>query len=143
MNRRMGFIAIVLLLAACGGGATTGGGKKEEKEPSPTESTLASGEKAAFKGVKDATGKAELEVELDDFYFEPTIITGSAGQKLTIKAHNEGSAIHSLTIGGQDVVDLPAGQEGSGTVTFPASGAVTFVCKYHTAQNMRGELAVR
>src|SRR4029079_10602747 len=49
-------------------------------------------------GTKAVTAGGELEMELDDFYFGPTYVTGPAGAKVKIDLSNEGQKNHTFTI---------------------------------------------
>jgi plastocyanin len=85
----------------------------------------------------------ETEVELDDYYFKPTVIQGKAGQKVTLELKNEGKVEHSFVIDSQNIdKTLSPGQDAKVTVTIPASGAVSFYCKFHKSEGMAGALAV-
>jgi plastocyanin len=133
----MAVLAAVLALAvtACGGG-----GSNESAEEGGT--TTVAGVAAANHGTKDASGMEELDVELDDDYFEPTVITGTAGQKLKLELENEGSAEHNFTLEAQNVdQDVDAGEKAEVMVTVPQSGQVSFYCKYHKQLGMAGALA--
>ncbi|HXF72435.1 MAG TPA: cupredoxin domain-containing protein [Actinomycetota bacterium] len=135
--------AVVLALAvgavACGGG-TSGGGSTGGGGGSGEMIRLSDGQEAANHGTGRVSGTT-AEVELGDFYFAPTILEGPAGAEVTLTLRNAGQALHNFEIPDQDVdVDVQPGQEATVTVTFPSSGAVTFECKYHVAQGMRGEL---
>jgi len=100
---------------------------------SPTQITIGS-DKANDHGSKTVSGESSVEVEQDDFYFGPTILTGDPGQQLTIMLHNEGSVTHNFSIDAQSVdTTVNAGSEASVTVTFPNSGFVEFYCKFHRA----------
>ena len=71
-------------------------------------------------------------MELDDYYFKPTVLKGSPGQKVTLELENEGSVEHNFTIDSQGIdKDLEAGEDAKVTVTIPKSGALSFYCKYH------------
>ena len=84
-----------------------------------------------------------MDVEQDDFYFNPTIITGTPGQKVTIKLANEGSPTHNFTLEDQNIdQDVSPGSDATVTVTFPQSGTLEFYCKFHRSQGMVGELSV-
>src|SRR5262245_20571512 len=85
------------------------------------------GEKVNNKGSKDVSGqkKAKLDVELDDFYFEPTFIKAKAGQKIKIEAENEGTMLHTFTSSKLNVdKQIQPGKKASFTLTVPSSGAV-------------------
>jgi len=124
----------VVLAAGCGGGSDEG-----ESEGGTT--TIA-GVAASDHGTADATGEDELSVELDDNYFEPTVIKGSPGQKLKLELENEGNAEHNFRLADQNIdQDVEAGEKAEVTVTIPESGEISFVCKYHEQLGMAGALA--
>ena len=89
------------------------------------------------------SGQSSLELEVDNFYFEPTVIKGTAGAQITLKLTNDASALHNFTLTDQAIdQDVPPGQSVEVTVTFPQSGFSEFFCKYHKASGMVGELTV-
>jgi plastocyanin len=145
MKRVILAAAILALIAAtaagCGGsskssssgesGGGGGGGKK----------TIA-GVPANDHGSKSVTG-GEAEVELDDFYFKPTVLTGKPGTQVTLELKNEGSTEHNFTIDSQGIdKDVEAGEDAKVSVTLPKSGELSFYCKYHKSMGMAGALAV-
>jgi plastocyanin len=146
MRRALMFAAMTLaVVAAAGCGGSSGG----SNAGSTTESSgsggggggqiNAAGVQANDHGSKSASG--ETKVELDDYYFEPTVLKGSPGQKVTLELENEGSIEHNFTIGSQGIdKDLEAGEDAKVTVTIPKSGALSFYCKYHKSQGMAGAL---
>ena len=132
--------AILALIAAavagCGGyskskaGGESGGGKKTIAGVSPNDH-----------GSKSVSGSTE--VELDDFYFNPTVLKGKAGSQVTLELKNESSTEHNLTIDAQGIdKDVEAGEDAKVTVTIPQSGEISFYCKYHKSRGMAGALAV-
>jgi plastocyanin len=122
-----------------GGTGTTGGTETTPKADGGT-ITIA-GEKAVNKGEEDVAGASRVEMELDDFYFAPTLLKGEPGQRITIAMRNEGQQLHNLALRDQDIDrDVEPGASASVNLRFPRSGQLVFVCKYHTAQNMRGGL---
>jgi plastocyanin len=136
------FATFAALMAACSSGssgspsAAAGSTGETTSSSSPTES-------ASEADVADVSGKKSLDVEADDFYFSPNTIQGNAGQKLTIKVENEGQATHTFTIESQNVdVEVEPGNEAEVNVTFPQSGSVEFICRFHASQGMTGELEV-
>jgi len=123
-------IALMLVAAACGG--DEGGG-----------SITVSGEKANDHGSQDVSGETEVDLELDNFYFAPTVLTGSAGETLTVHLENEGDAEHNFSLSNQGIdQDVEPGQKAEVSVTFPDSGTLVFFCKYHQDMGMRGALRV-
>ncbi|HEX9415462.1 MAG TPA: cupredoxin domain-containing protein [Gaiellaceae bacterium] len=128
--------ALVLTAAACGGG----GNKSSESEGGTT--TIA-GQAANDHGSKDVSGESKAEIEMYDFYFEPTVLTGKPGQTIMLELKNEGKAEHNLTISGQSVdKNVAAGEEAEVDVTFPQSGTLAFYCKFHQSRGMAGGLTV-
>ena len=78
-------------------------------------------------GSEDVSGKSETEVELDDFYFGPTVLTGTPGQSLKLELKNESKAgtLHNFSITDQSIdQDVTADQTVDVTVTFPAGTAM-------------------
>jgi plastocyanin len=101
------------------------------------------GEEATYHGTSDVSGESELQLELDDFYFGPTVLEGAAGQTLTLTLHNEGDAPHTFTIDGAVDEELEPGAEGvTADVTYPDTGALVFYCRFHRGQGMLGALSV-
>jgi plastocyanin len=130
-------IAVVLLAAGCGGY----GGSKSKSSSSESEGgkTTVAGVSANNHGTKSVSGEAE--VELDDYYFEPTVLKGKPGQKVTLELENEGKVEHNFSIASQGVdQDVEAGEDAKVTVTIPKSGALSFFCKYHKSMGMAGAL---
>ena len=100
------------------------------------------GESATYKSTEPVSGDS-IELEEDDYYFEPTVLTGDPGQKVTLDINNEGDNEHNLTIEDQGIdEDTDAGGTATVDVEIPKSGVVQFFCSYHSSQGMRGALAV-
>ncbi|MGH2545479.1 MAG: cupredoxin domain-containing protein [Actinomycetota bacterium] len=118
-----------------------GGGEDQGAEEQGT-ITIA-GQEATNHGSEDVTGASGIEVEVNDFYFAPTVLEGEAGQDLSVSLLNDGAAPHTFTIDDQDVdVQLGAGESGQAEVTFPDSGALVFYCRFHVSGGMLGGLSV-
>jgi len=91
--------------------------------------------------VKDVTGLAELDLEADEYSFEPAFLRGTPGQKLKLEIENESSTLHSFTIPEQKLdMDIPPKGKVVVEVTFPPSGVVRFFCRFHSELGMEGEL---
>jgi plastocyanin len=124
-------IALMLVAASCGGGDEGSG------------TITVGGDKANDHGSQDVTGESELDMELDDFYFSPTVLNGTAGESLTLHLENEGSTEHNFSVSDQGIdQDVEDGEKADVTVTFPDSGTLVFFCKYHQDMGMRGALEV-
>ena len=125
----LGIVSMVLV-ASCGG----------NDEESTEGGTTTIGDVAANDhGTKDVSGESKVEVELDDDYFEPTVLEGKPGERVTLELKNEGGSEHNLTIDELQIdQDVEPGDEAEVEVTFPDSGTLTFFCKYHRGQGMAG-----
>ena len=130
-------IVFVLAVTACGGY----GGDDEGEEGG---STTIAGMSAELHGTKDVSGETgKVEIELYDDYFEPTVLKGKPGQKVTLELKNEGNNPHTLTISDQNVdTEVQPGDEAEADVTFPQSGQLAFVCTFHESKGMVGALEV-
>lgn len=146
MRRALMFAALILaVVAAAGCGGSSGGSNASSTSQSSGSGgggggqINAAGVQANNHGSKSASG--ETKVELDDYYFEPTVLKGSPGQKVTLELDNEGSAEHTFTVDAQGIdKELQPGDEAKVTVTIPKSGAVSFYCKFHKNEGMAGAL---
>ena len=139
MRVRVPGAALVLLLAvaACGGSGGGGGGNGSAER---SETTIG-GLEAQYHGTEDVSATGKVDVRMDDNYFEPTVLEGKPGQKLTIELRNDGVSAHTFTTADR-VVDreVQSGEEAEVVVTFPTSGEMTFVCRYHESGSMVGAL---
>jgi plastocyanin len=133
-------LAVVLLAAGCGGyGGKSKSSSTESSGGGGGGKTTIAGVPANNHGTKSVSGEAE--VELDDYYFEPTVLKGKPGSSVTLELKNEGSIEHNFTIESQGIdKDLKAGEDAKVSVTIPKSGVVSFYCKYHKSMGMAGAL---
>jgi plastocyanin len=136
------FALLLLLLpalAACGGSKKSTTSAKPSTVP-PT-STGAAVSKMNNHGKKDVSGMSSVNVEMDDYYFSPTVLKGKPGQKLTINLSNHGTVEHNFSITSLGLNhDVEPKKTATVQVTFPKSGLVAFFCKYHKTLGMAGEL---
>jgi len=131
-------LAAALLTAACGSttASTSSPGAGSGK-------ITVNGEAANDHGTKDVSGGGSQSVEVDSFYFNPTVFTAHAGDRLTLTLSNESQTAHTFTITEQNIdKDLAVGANVTVTVTFPSSGTVLFFCRFHRSQGMLGGLKV-
>jgi plastocyanin len=127
---------------ACGGATVDGGGGGGQGQP-----TAAGGgfniQEAEDHGAADLAGLRETSLELDDGYFEPTVLMGEPGQELSIELENEGQAPHTFTLDDESIdQEVQPGQKVEVEVTFPDSGHLGFICRFHFADGMIGALSV-
>jgi plastocyanin len=136
-----------LVAASCGGETTVssgggGGGGGQTEDPGEASGTF-SIEDASDHGAADLSGLTETSLELDDFYFEPTVLMGEAGQTVNIELENEGTNPHTFTLDDGTVdEELDPGAKVEVDVTFPDSGHLRFVCRLHEGGGMIGALSV-
>ncbi len=135
MSRRLPGLLITsvtaLALSACGGGGNGSEGA----------TTTLAGLAANDHGTADVTGRTEISVELDDDYFDPTVVKGTPGQKVTLELENEGKAEHNFSIDGQGVdADVEPSEKKTVSVLVPDSGTLSFYCSYHKSKGMAGAL---
>jgi plastocyanin len=111
-----------VLAAACGGG----------------------GEDAVTPGPPTTTEPqaGEVTVEAADNAFEPSTLTATAGQQLTV--NNTGAAIHNVSIAENNVdFDIQPGEsETEDAFEGLAPGDYEFVCKYHESLGMVGTVTI-
>jgi plastocyanin len=135
-------LATVLLGAGCGDD-DDGEGATDATTPTTAGSPVPLPPGTPFHGAADA--EDGMEVELDNFYFGPTVIEATPGQSFKVNLFNEGSAPHTFTVDSLNVDErLEPEQRREITVTAPTTaGTVTFYCSLHqTSQNMQGVLVV-
>jgi plastocyanin len=137
------FGVFALAVAGCGGYGKSKSGEGGTTSGSGGGQTVIAGVNANNHGSATVR-EDEAKVELDDFYFEPTVLKGKPGQRVTLELENEGKEEHNFSIDLQSIdQDLEAGEDAKVTVTIPKSGLVSFYCKYHKSMGMAGALATR
>jgi plastocyanin len=148
MKRALMFAAMTLAVVAAAGCGGYGGGSKAGSTSEASGSgggggqINAAGVQANDHGSKSASG--ETKVEIDNYYFQPTVLKGTPGQKVTLELDNEGSVEHTFTVDSQGIdKQLQPGDEAKVTVTIPKSGAVSFYCKFHKNEGMAGALVAK
>jgi plastocyanin len=119
-----------LVLAGCGGGSSD----KAKSDSSETTAAAAS----------NAGGGDTLNLTAEDFKFNPTTLTGTAGKAVTVSIKNTGQAEHNFSISSLNVSkDVEKGESATVTFTPAQSGTIQFFCKYHKdSQGMVGTLNV-
>jgi plastocyanin len=115
-----------------------------EPEPLERNHIIVDGFGANFHGTGRVVDGGTIEMEMDEAYFEPTVLKGPPGATVTIELENEGVRQHNFSLPSQGI-DLNCGVRATGEVevVFPRTGVLAFVCKYTGTSGMRGELAVK
>jgi plastocyanin len=130
-------LAVGLVVAACA--------EEPIQQPRASEegTIVVAGENANDEGTEDVVGASDFEMEMHDFFFRPTVLTGSAGQTINLELLNNGSNPHTFTIDAAQVdVQVEPGLNATTKVSFPESGAILFYCRFHAEGGMRGGLSV-
>jgi plastocyanin len=131
---------MTMVAAGCGNGDSTSTATSQNTSPSSGNANqpVSLPGQTNDKGTKSPNGN-EIDVELDDFYFEPTFIQGAPGQTLTLHLKNEGTTPHTFTSTPLNVdKTLQPDQDMDVQVTLPQAGATDFHCSFHQAQGMQG-----
>jgi plastocyanin len=139
----VGCMLVLIATFACSTGEDPG----DITVPTPPEETTeatasAGGEEAEVNdhGTETFTdSNASFEMELDDFYFEPTNVKLPGGTTATIELHNEGDATHTFTSPGLDVdEELASGATKEIEVEIGTDTRYEFFCNFHRDRGMRG-----
>jgi plastocyanin len=85
-----------------------------------------------------------IEIELNDDYFDPKVITIPNDTTTTLKLKNKGTKKHTFTVEklGIDAEVLP-GKEKNITVTPKQIGTYELICRYNLQEGMVGKVIVK
>ena len=85
-----------------------------------------------------------VAITIKDNYFQPNLLTATAGATITFDLSNTGVGLHNFSVTAQSIdKDVTPGSNTTVKVTVPASGRLVFFCKYHRAESgMIGALDV-
>jgi plastocyanin len=143
-NRTMivaALLALGIVATACTTSASSSTGAAAS--PSSSGSSTPSPTPPSPAPPANVAGKQTFTIDAQDFFFSPNVLTGSAGQKLTLTIDNQGAATHTFTIASEHIdVTLAPGTQQTVDVTFPKSGSTEFLCRFHESMGMTGELQV-
>lgn len=157
MRIRLSAITMIVILAAAGCSKSSTPTPTTAPTAAPTKAGGGGGDKAATitvggetannHGEASVAGQKSIEVEMDDFYFSPTVIKGEASQTITIELKNQGSALHNFSVQAFNETidqDVKPGETKKVKVQFGnvLDSIAVFECKYHASQGMRGALEV-
>jgi plastocyanin len=156
--RARGFaIGLIFIVAMAGcskssstspGGATTAAAPTATSTGSTGAATITlSGQTANNHGEVDVTGRKKIVVTMNDFYFSPTVIKGTASQTITLELKNEGTVVHNFSVQAFNASidqDVQPGQTKDVKVQFGnvLDSIAVFQCKFHASQGMRGAIEV-
>ena len=129
-------IAVALLAAACGDDSGNGGPGNAAAPP------VSLAGKVTDKGIKALGTETTLEMEADDEYFGPTFVTAKGGSTISVTITNTGKESHTFTIDGTTIdKQLSPGQKATVDVAVPATGSLSFYCRFHKGNGMQGAFA--
>jgi plastocyanin len=81
----------------------------------------------------------DVELELDNFYFEPTFIKSPGDATAMITLKNEGDVAHTFTADELDIdEELQPGASKEIEVAIGTETRYEFYCRFHQGQGMRG-----
>jgi len=137
-------VTAVLGLAACGSSSSSGSDKSTTTSKAQAQAPVTLDGKVNNKGTKDVSSKGastDLEVEADDFYFEPTFIKVAPGQTIKVELKNEGSVAHTFTAPSLGIdQEVQPGAKATIDVTAPMTGDAAFFCRFHKDNGMQGAI---
>lgn len=120
---------------------TAAGGDETPTEAPTSEGGGETPTNPAPDGAEDVRGQDSVTMAAENFAFSPAALRGEPGQALTIEVTNSSGTPHNFLLEAQGIdTDVPDGSSAEIEVTFPESGSLTFVCKFHTGQGMEGQL---
>ena len=136
---------LVILLAVVALFGTACGDDEDDAATTDTTTAASSVLPAGTPDHGTATASDGMELELDNFYFGPTVIEATPGQTFKVELFNEGGAPHTFTVDslGIDVTLAPEERKEVSITAPSAAGTVPFYCKFHqTSSKMQGALVV-
>ncbi|MBE5105398.1 cupredoxin domain-containing protein [Bacillus thuringiensis] len=85
-----------------------------------------------------------IEVELNDDYFNPNVITIPVEETTTLLLKNKGKNEHTFTVKklGIDVV-VESGKEKNITIKPKNTGTYELICRYHLLKGMEGKVIIK
>jgi plastocyanin len=85
-----------------------------------------------------------IEVELNDDYFNPKVITIPNGRTTTLVLKNKGRKEHTFTVEKLRIdAEVQPGKEKSINVTPKKPGTYEVICRYHLQEGMVGKVIVK
>ncbi len=85
-----------------------------------------------------------IEVELNDDYFNPKVITIPNGRTTTLILKNQGNKEHTFTVEKLGIdAEVQPGKEKTITVKPEKPGTYELICRYHVREGMVGTVIVQ
>ena len=85
-----------------------------------------------------------IEVQLNDNYFNPEVITIPNGRTTTLILNNKGQKEHTFTVEKLGIdAEVQPGKEKTITVKPNKPGTYELICRYHSQEGMVGKVIVK
>ncbi|AZQ48381.1 cupredoxin domain-containing protein [Bacillus sp. GX] len=85
-----------------------------------------------------------IEVELNDDYFQPNVITIPIEESTTLLLKNKGKHEHTFTVKKLDIdVVVEPGKDKNITVKPTSTGTYELMCRYHLLKGMEGKVIIK
>ena len=99
--------------------------------PNGPEKQMIGGQDVVVRGRLTVSGNAAT-LAIKDNFFEPNILIGAAGSRVTLTLQSAGLGIHNFSLTEQSInKDITPGSTSTVDVTFPPSGRLVFFCRFH------------
>jgi plastocyanin len=78
-------------------------------------------------------------IRMYDRYYQPNVLTGPPGLRVTLMLRNEGTLLHNFTLPALQIAqDVPPTSIVAVMVTLPQEGEIVFFCRFHQDAGMAG-----
>ena len=92
----------------------------------------------------DVVRQKAMEVQLNDDYFNPKVITIPNGRTTTLILKNKGTKKHTFTVEKLSIdAEVQPGKEKTVTVKPKKTGTYDLICRYHLQEGMVGKVIVK
>jgi len=140
--RKLTVVCVLMGIVAFGcakDGADDDGAAATQEPSEQTAAPAVSGKVNVQQTASFASADFSTEIEIDDFYFDPTYIKSPGDGKAKITLKNEGKATHTFTVDDLDVdEELEPGDEKTITVKIGVETRYEYYCRFHESKGMRG-----
>ena len=84
-----------------------------------------------------------IEVELNDDYFKPNVITIPTEESTTLLLKNKGKSEHTFTVKNSELTSSSSQEKKNITVKPTSTGTYELICRYHLLKGMEGKVIVK
>jgi plastocyanin len=94
---------------------------------------------ATYHGTVDVGGLQDVNIQMGDNFFEPTVVRGKPGQQLLLHLKNDSENSHTFTTAdGKADIEVQPRSVAEGKITLPESGNMEFFCRIHKDKGQAG-----